>query len=130
MRNIRKFGLSFHQKRSIITSVVEKSVLVERLDKIISLLETANKQPSILVKIGNGAATGAGILGLISVVDIIKTIASDHNKAIELNPGIMYLYLNRGSAYFDKGTIPGAYRTQAQASFCRSVFPVPYIPQS
>ena len=72
MRIIRKSGLSFHQKRSIITSVVEKSVL-ERLDIIISLLEAANKQPSILVKIGNGAATGAGILGLISVVDIIKT---------------------------------------------------------
>jgi len=50
----------------------EKSLL-ERLDKIISLLEVANKQPSILVRIGNGAATGAGILGLISVIDIIKT---------------------------------------------------------
>jgi len=72
MRNIRKRGLSFHQKRSIIISDVEKSLL-ERLDRIISLLEVANKQPSILVKIGNGAATGAGILGLISVVDIIKT---------------------------------------------------------
>ena len=42
----------------------EKSIL-ERLDKIIFLLEDANKQPSILVKVGNGAATGAGILGLI-----------------------------------------------------------------
>jgi len=72
MRNIRKRGLPFHQKRSIIISDVEKSLL-ERLDRIISLLEVANKQPSILVKIGNGAATGAGILGLISVVDIIKT---------------------------------------------------------
>jgi hypothetical protein len=50
----------------------EKS-LFGRLDKIISLLEVANKQPSLLVKIGNGAATGAGILGLISVIDIIKT---------------------------------------------------------
>jgi hypothetical protein len=26
-----------------------------------------------LIKIGNGAATGAGILGLISVIDILKT---------------------------------------------------------
>jgi len=50
----------------------EKSLL-ERLDKIISLLEVANKQPSVLVKIGNGVATGAGILGLISIIDIIKT---------------------------------------------------------
>jgi hypothetical protein len=38
----------------------------------VSLLEDANKQPSILVKVGNGAATGAGILGLISVIDIIE----------------------------------------------------------
>ena len=72
MKNIRKSGLPFHQKRSIIASIAEKSLL-ERLDRIIFLLEVANKQPSILVKIGNGAATGAGILGLISVVDIIKT---------------------------------------------------------
>jgi hypothetical protein len=72
MRNIKKSGLPFYQRRSIIIPIVEKSLL-ERLDKIISLLEAANKQPSILVKIGNGAATGAGILGLISVVDIIKT---------------------------------------------------------
>jgi len=72
MRNIRKSGLPFHQKQSTIASIVEKPLL-ERLDRIISLLEIANKQPSILVKIGNGVATGAGILGLISVVDIIKT---------------------------------------------------------
>jgi hypothetical protein len=72
MRNIRKLGLPFYQKRSINITIVEE-LLLERLDKIISLLEAANKQPSILVKIGNGAATGAGILGLISVVDIIKT---------------------------------------------------------
>jgi len=47
--------------------------LLERLDKIISLLEVANKQPSLLIRVGNGVATGAGILGLISVVDIIRT---------------------------------------------------------
>jgi len=52
---------------------MDEKLLWERLDAIIALLEVANKQPSILVKIGNGAATGAGILGLISVIDIIKT---------------------------------------------------------
>jgi len=52
---------------------MDEKLLLGRLDKIISLLEVANKQPSILIKIGNGAATGAGILGLISVIDIIKT---------------------------------------------------------
>jgi hypothetical protein len=38
MRNIRKSGLPFHQKRSIIASIVENALL-ERLDRIISLLE-------------------------------------------------------------------------------------------
>jgi hypothetical protein len=52
---------------------MDEKLLLERLDKIISLLEIANEQPSILVRLGNGAATGAGILGLISVIDIIKT---------------------------------------------------------
>ena len=52
---------------------MNEKLLFERMDKIISLLEVANKEPSILVRIGNGAATGAGILGLISVIDIIKT---------------------------------------------------------
>jgi hypothetical protein len=53
--------------------VMDEKFILERLDTIISLLEIANKQPSILIRVGNGAATGAGILGLISVIDIIKT---------------------------------------------------------
>ena len=52
---------------------MDEKLLWGRLDKIISLLEVSNKQPSILVRVGNGAATEAGILGLISVIDIIKT---------------------------------------------------------
>jgi len=52
---------------------MDEKLVLGRLDKIISLLEVANKQPSILIRVGNGAATGAGILGLISVIDIIKT---------------------------------------------------------
>jgi hypothetical protein len=60
-------------KNGIYLFCMDEKSLLERLDKIISLLEVANKQPSILVRIGNGAATGAGILGLISVIDIIKT---------------------------------------------------------
>jgi hypothetical protein len=61
----------------------EKSIL-ERLDKIISLLEVANKQPSVLVRIGNGVATGAGILGLISIIDIIKTWLGDNIMAMQI----------------------------------------------
>ena len=47
--------------------------LFERLDKIIVLLETTAKQPSLLVRIAAGAATGVGILGILSAVDVIKT---------------------------------------------------------
>ena len=49
---------------------VDENALFERLDRIIFLLEDA--KPSILIKIVNGAATGAGILGIISIIDIIK----------------------------------------------------------
>ena len=52
---------------------MDEKALWERLDKIISLLEDAGKQPSLLVRVLNGVATGAGILGILSVVDIIRT---------------------------------------------------------
>jgi hypothetical protein len=60
-------------KNRVLLFRMDEKLILERLDKIISLLEDVNKQPSILVKVGNGAATGAGILGLISVIDILKT---------------------------------------------------------
>ena len=56
-----------------IYSMQDEKVLFERLDKIISLLEIAGKQPSLFIRILNGLATGAGILGILSVVDLIKT---------------------------------------------------------
>jgi hypothetical protein len=52
-------------------SLGEKA-LFERLDRIISLLEEAVKQPKLAIRIANGAATGAGIMSIISVIDIIK----------------------------------------------------------
>jgi hypothetical protein len=52
---------------------MDERSLFERLDKIISLMEIADKKPSLLVKIVNGAATGAGILGVLSALDIIKS---------------------------------------------------------
>ena len=53
-------------------NVMDEKALWERLDKIISLLEEAGKPPSLLVRVLNGVATGAGILGIISIVDIIR----------------------------------------------------------
>jgi len=52
---------------------MEDRVLVERLDRIIILLEHIAQQPTMRIRIINGAATGAGILGILSAIDIIKT---------------------------------------------------------
>ncbi|MCL1818532.1 MAG: hypothetical protein FWG35_06340 [Spirochaetaceae bacterium] len=47
--------------------------IIKRLDRIIELLETITTPPSLLSRILAGAATGAGILGILSAIDIIKT---------------------------------------------------------
>jgi hypothetical protein len=44
-----------------------------RLDKIIGLLEAIARPPSVPSRILSGAATGAGILGILSAVDIIRS---------------------------------------------------------
>jgi len=52
---------------------MDNKALFERLDRIILLLETAAKQPSLLVRVAAGAATGVGILGILSAVDVVKS---------------------------------------------------------
>jgi len=52
---------------------MDDKALFERLDRIILLLETAAKQPSLLARLFNGIAMGAGILGILSAVDVIKS---------------------------------------------------------
>ena len=51
---------------------MDGNLYAERLDKIISLLEEIAKPPSIASRIVNGIATGAGILGMIGIIDILK----------------------------------------------------------
>jgi len=46
--------------------------ITKRLDDIIELLRNSSKPESIAKKIVNGIATGIGILGIISIIDIIK----------------------------------------------------------
>ena len=53
--------------------MMSEKEIVERLDTIIALLEKAGKPPSILLRITNGVATGAGILGILPAVDILKS---------------------------------------------------------
>jgi hypothetical protein len=52
---------------------MNEKALFERLDRIIVLLDKAAKQPSLFKRITDGAATGVGILGILSVIDIIKS---------------------------------------------------------
>jgi hypothetical protein len=47
--------------------------VARRLDRIIELLETIAKPASALSRALTGIATGAGILGILSVIDIIKS---------------------------------------------------------
>jgi len=44
-----------------------------QLDEIIGLLKTIARPVSGMRRVIDGIATGAGILGIISVVDILKT---------------------------------------------------------
>jgi hypothetical protein len=53
--------------------VIEERALFERLDRIIMLLEISVKRPSLIKRITDGAATGIGILGIITVIDVIKS---------------------------------------------------------
>jgi len=52
---------------------MDDKALFERLDKIIFILEAIARQPSLLVRLFSGAAMGAGILGILSAVDVIKS---------------------------------------------------------
>ena len=51
---------------------MDEKALFERLDRIILLLEKVGKEPSIMRKIADGLATGAGILGILSAVEIVR----------------------------------------------------------
>ncbi|MCL2070130.1 MAG: hypothetical protein FWH19_04000 [Treponema sp.] len=46
--------------------------ILERLDEIIQLLKTMSKPPSVARRAVEGLATGAGILGILSAVDILR----------------------------------------------------------
>lgn len=47
--------------------------VTKRLDEIISLLKISSKPVSVARRIVDGLATGIGILGIISIIDILKT---------------------------------------------------------
>ena len=51
----------------------ELNEITERLDKIIALLDVISKPQPLAHKIVNGLATGAGILGILGAIEIIRT---------------------------------------------------------
>jgi len=56
--------IAFLVQKTYIGNMDEKA-LFKRLDRIIVLLEASNRQPTIMI-------TGVGIMGLISIIDVIK----------------------------------------------------------
>jgi len=50
-----------------------EKALFERLDRMIFLMEEAAKQPTVFVKILNLAAMIAGILGAITIIDVLRS---------------------------------------------------------
>ena len=52
---------------------MDEKALFEKLDRIILLLEQSNKEPSLFKRVLDGSATGIGILGILSAIDIIRT---------------------------------------------------------
>jgi hypothetical protein len=50
----------------------ELDEITERLDDVIDLLKEANKPQSLFIRLLNGIATGVGILGALSIVDVIR----------------------------------------------------------
>jgi len=52
---------------------MDEKVLFDKLDRIILLLDQANKEPSLLKRVLDGSATGIGILGILSAIDIIRS---------------------------------------------------------
>ncbi|MCL2180998.1 MAG: hypothetical protein FWB83_07710 [Treponema sp.] len=52
---------------------MDEKTLFRKLDIIISLLEKSVKEPSIVKRITDGSATGVGILGILSAIEIIRT---------------------------------------------------------
>jgi len=51
----------------------EQNEIICRLDKMIALLEVISKPQPIAHRIVNGLATGAGILGILGAIEVIRS---------------------------------------------------------
>ena len=51
----------------------ELNEITDRLDKMIALLEVISKPQPLAHRVLNGFATGAGILGILGAIEVIRT---------------------------------------------------------
>jgi hypothetical protein len=52
---------------------MDEKTIVERLDRIIAILQDIAKPPPLALRIVNGMATGAGILGILSAIELLRS---------------------------------------------------------
>jgi hypothetical protein len=52
---------------------MDEKTLFERLDRIIAILQDMAKPPPLALRIVNGIAIGAGILSILTVVELLRS---------------------------------------------------------
>jgi len=52
---------------------MDEKTLFERLDRIIEILQDIARPAPLFYRIGNGLAIGAGILSILTVVELIRS---------------------------------------------------------
>jgi len=52
---------------------MDEKALFDKLDRIIALLEKAGKEPPVLKRVTDGFATGVCILGILTIIEIIRS---------------------------------------------------------
>ena len=52
---------------------MDEKTIVERLDRIIAILQDIAKPPPLIHRIINGASTGVGILGVLSAIELLRS---------------------------------------------------------
>ena len=54
-------------------TLLTEGKLLERLDRIIAILQDIAKPQPLALRIVNGMATGAGILGILSAIELLRS---------------------------------------------------------
>jgi hypothetical protein len=52
---------------------MDEKTILERLDRIIAILQDMAKPPPLAIRIVNGIAIGAGILSILTVVELLRS---------------------------------------------------------